>query len=242
MRTVMARVLSLSLLAGIGLGTVGAGLSAFPQAAIAQAAVRSLTVTGQGSESIATTRAKITLGVEITGKTAEAVQQEVARRAAAVVDLLQSRNVSQLETTGLRLNPQYSYENGRSTLVGYQGVNTVSFTVPTAEAGSLIDDAVAAGATQVQGIEFMAEDSAIATAQEAALRAATQSARRQADAVFDALGFTAREIISIQIDGANMPMPVPVAARLEAANADISTPVMGGEQTVEARVTLEISY
>ncbi|PSN19946.1 hypothetical protein C7271_04680 [filamentous cyanobacterium CCP5] len=217
-------------------------MSVFTPAAIAQETMRTLTVTGRGSESAATTRAKVTLGVEITGKTAEEVQQEVARRASAVVDLLRSRSVSELETTGLRLNPQYSYENGRSELVGYQGVNTVSFKVPTAEAGPLIDEAVAAGATQVQGIEFMAEDEAIATAQEVALREATQSARRQADAVFDALGFTAREIVSIQINGANVPMPLPVAARLEAANADVSTPVIGGEQTVEATVTLQISY
>lgn len=240
-QSVIAHVVSLSLLVGVGFAAV-AGLGAFSQAAIAQENVRTLTVTGRGSESAATTRAKIALGVEITGETAAEVQQEVARRASAVVELLRSRSVSELETTGIRLNPQYSYDNGRSERVGYQGINTVSFEVPTAEAGALIDEAVTAGATQVQGIEFMAEDAAIAEAQEAALRAATQSARRQADAVFDALGFTANQIVSIQIDGANMPMPIPVAARLEAANADVSTPVIGGEQTVEASVTLEISY
>lgn len=78
--------------------------------AIAQEQVlRTLKVTGKGIEMVSTTIAEVDLGVEIQGKTATEVQQEVAKRTSAVVDLLQSRNVEQLKTTGIRLQPNYQY-------------------------------------------------------------------------------------------------------------------------------------
>ncbi len=99
-----------------------------------------------------------------------------------------------------------------------------------------------AGATQINGISFVANDEAIAAAQKQALKEATQDARQQADAVFSALGFKSKEIVSIQVNNATAPPP-PMFLRAEAAKvADSSTPVVGGEQEVEASVTLQISY
>lgn len=206
--------------------------------------LRTITVTGQGSEAIATTLAQVELGVEIQGSTAEAVQREVAQRAAAVVNLLQERGVQKLQTTGVRLNPQYDYQNGRAEAVGYVGTNTVSFRVPNDQVGSLLDDAVAAGATQIVNVGFVAEDSAIATARQAALREATNDAQQQANAVLSTLNLGPQEVVSIQINGAHPPMPIPLPARAQLANAeaDFKTPVVGGEQVVEASVTLQIRY
>lgn len=212
--------------------------------AIAQDSLRTLTVTGRGSERIDTTLAQVELGVEVSGDSATEVQTEVARRATAVVELLRSQNVQNLETTGIRLNPQYRYDDGRSELVGYIGSNTVSFRQPTDQVGELLDQAVAAGATQIQDIRFIAEDAAIADARDVALAAATQDAQRQANAVLSSLDLGPQEIVSIQIDGARPPIPIPLpaSARLEAAQADFSTPVVGGEHNVEAAVTLQIRY
>ena len=39
-----------------------------------------------------------------------------------------------------------------------------------------------------------------------------------------------------------MPVPLPQAANLAGAESEVSTPVVGGEQTVQARVTLQIRY
>jgi len=64
-----------------------------------------LTVTGEGREQIATTIAQVSLGVEVEAETAAAAQQEAARRSTAVVELLRDRNVDQLQTTGIRLEP-----------------------------------------------------------------------------------------------------------------------------------------
>lgn len=206
--------------------------------------MRTVTVTGQGVEMIPTTLSQIQLGVEVQGRTAQDVQQEAARRTSAVVELLRSRNVDELETAGINLSPRYDYNDGDQRLVGYVATNTVSFEVPTEQAGAILDAAVNAGATRIDGISFTAEDEAITVAQRQALREATQDAREQADAVLDALGLTPGQVMSIQINGASAPTPPPMPLLREAAlqSADVSTPVVGGEQRVQAAVTLEISY
>lgn len=206
---------------------------------------RTLTVSGRGMESIPTTLSLVNLGVEIQGKTAQEVQQEAAQRSAAVVALLKSRNVEKLQTTGIRLNPVYSYTNNVQRITGYAASNTVSFRIATEKAGPLLDEAVKAGATQINGISFVATDEAIAAAQKQALKEATQDAQAQAQAVFGSLGLTSKEVVSIQVNGASAPPPLPVLYRAESAKlaqADASTPVIGGEQQVEASVTLQISY
>jgi uncharacterized protein len=203
---------------------------------------RTLTVSGRGMEAIPTSLAQVSLGVEIQGKTAEEVQQEAARKSSAVVAFLKNQNVDKLQTTGIRLNPVYSYNNNVQKITGYAATNTVSFRIPVEKAGTLLDGAVKAGATQINGISFVANDEAIATAQKQALAEATQDARQQADAVFAVLGFKPKEVVSIQVNNASAPPP-PMFLRAEASKlADSSTPVIGGEQQVEASVTLQISY
>ncbi len=204
---------------------------------------RTLTVSGRGVETISTTLSQVSLGVEIQGKTAEDVQKEAARKSSAVVALLQKRNVQKLTTTGIHLNPIYNYSNNTQRITGYAASNTVSFRIPTEQAGTLLDEAVKAGATQINGVSFIATDEVIASAQKQALKKATQDAQQQAEAVLSSLGLQQKEIVSIQINGASPPPP-PILYRAEAklTNADASTPIVGGEQEVQASVTLQISY
>jgi hypothetical protein len=207
--------------------------------------LRTITVSGQGMESVQTSLTEVRLGVEAQGETAEEVQQEVAQRSNAVVELLRSRSVSKLQTTGINLNPVYDYANDRRRIIGYAASNTVSFEIATDRAGTILDDAVNAGATRIDGIRFIASDEAIAQAQQAALQEATGAALDQADAVLAALGMTRREVVNIQVNGANPPQPIffdaNVMQRAEAASSAPS-PVIGGEQEVQASVTLQISY
>lgn len=213
-------------------------------AAVAQEQrIRTLSVTGRGVEAIPTTQTQVALGVEVQGKTAAEVQQEAARRSSAVVALLRSRQVQKLETTGITLSPNYTYENNQQRLIGYIATNTVSFRLNTQSAGTLLDDAVQAGATRIQGVSFVAADSAIEQAQKQALKKATQDAQAQADAVFSALNLKRGEILNIQVNGASPPPPMyrQLAASRGPA-ADATTPVVGGEQQVEASVTLQFGY
>ena len=227
---------------------IGAGLLslAIANPVMAQEKVlRTLTVTGRGTEMVATTITQVRLGVEAQGKTANEVQAEVARRSNAVVNLLKSRQVDKLETTGINLSPTYQYDNGKQTLTGYSASNIVSFRLATTKAGVLLDDAVKAGASRIDGVSFIATDEAIAATQKTALREATQDAQAQADAVFSALSLSKGQIVSIQVNGASAPPPRPLedfqSLRASAA-PKAPSPVIGGEQEVQASVTLQISY
>lgn len=222
-------------------------LQAQESQSVEQALLRTITVTGQGEERVTTTQAQINLGIEVQSETAEEAQTEAARRSNAVVDFLQERRVEKLQTTGISLSPRYNYNDGQQTLVGFTATNTVSFRVANDEAGTIMDRAVKAGATRIDGISFMAEDAAIATAQKAALSSATADARAQANTVLAALGLEPKEIVTIQVNGAAAPTPRPMPmarqnfALAEAADAAPS-PVLGGEQEVRAAVTLQIRY
>lgn len=202
-----------------------------------------LTVTGRGVETIPTTLTQVQMGVEVQGKTAKDVQQEVARRSSALVELLRSRNVEKLQTTGISLNPIYNNDSKVQHLAGYVGTNVVSFRLETQRVGTLLDEAVSTGATRIDGLSFVASDSAIATAQQQALRKATQDAQKQADVVLNSLNLTRRQVVNIQINGYFAP-PIGPLLRAAAPNAGntFNTSVVGGEQQVEATVTLQISY
>lgn len=217
---------------------------AMNKTAIAQDKIlRTLTVTGQGIERITTTLTQVNLGVEIQGKTADEVQQQVAKQTTSLVEFLRSRNVEQLQTTGIQLQANYDYSNNQRRLLGYTGTNTVSFRLKTEQIGNLLDEAVKAGATRIDGVSFTATDEALAIAQKEALRQATIDAQKQSDAVLKALNFTAKEVINIQVNGATTPEPRRFqTAQFSDSVSKASTPVIGGEQTVQASVTLQISY
>ena len=207
--------------------------------------LRTLTVTGHKVETIPTTLSLVSLGVEVQGKTAQDVQKEAARRSSAVVTLLKSHNVEKLQTTGISLNPVYSYSNNVQHITGYNATNTVSFRIATDTAGSLLDEAVKAGATQINGISFLASDEAIAQAQKQALREATLDAQQQANAVLTTLGIKPKEVVSIQVNDASAPPPPQPLLRTavtKTGTQDASTSVISGEQLEDASVTLQISY
>lgn len=205
--------------------------------------LRTITVTGMGDESIPTSLSQVSLGVEARGKTASEVQTDIAGRSQKLMTFLKGKGVTKLTTTGVYLQPEYSYEDGTQRLVGYVATNSVSFEVPTTSAGSIMDEAVKVGATRIDGIYFRATDEAIAAAEKIALKEAALDARGQADAVLAALGLDAGDIVQIQVNG-SQPIGVPYMRTdswATAASAGTSS-VEGGEQTVNAMVTLTIRY
>jgi uncharacterized protein len=230
-----------------------AGCVAVPQKATAQISPgmayqmpeQTLSVTGQGMESIPTTLSEVRLGVLIEAKTAEEAQQKAAEQSTAVVEWVRSQKVEKLQTTGISLSPRYEYTNDRQVLVGYQATNSISFRTPTENAGAIMDEAVRVGATQIDGVSFVADDEAIEAARQRALERAVQDAQAQADSVLGALGFSSKKVVNISIGALSEPPPMPYpasAAQLTASSESAKTPVIGQEQEITAQVTLQIRY
>lgn len=215
----------------------------YSTSAIAQEMLRTITVSGQGDESVATSISQIQLGIQVTGETAGQVQAEAAERSTRLVTFLKEKNVEKLTTAGISLQPQYEYDdNGEYVQNGYIATNMVSFEVPTAQAGSIMDESVKAGATRIDGIYFRATDPAIDAAQKVAMKEAVMDAQSQAEVVLSALGFKPQEIVQIQVNGAYPPSPLYKSVGDVATMSMASTPVEGGEQTVNSTVTLTIRY
>lgn len=224
------------------------GMMVVPQAAPAQSVVqlepeRTLSVTGSGIEMIPTTLTEVSLGVLVEAETAQAAQQDAASRSTEVVEWLRSQNVEKLATTGISLNPRYDRVRDRSVIVGYEATNTVTFRLPTEAAGEVMDEAVGRGATTINGVSFVADDAAIAAARSRALESATQDARAQANTVLSALGLSPEEVVNVTIGAVSAPPPNANLQRfaLESVSSQ-SSPVIGGEQTISAQVTLRIRY
>lgn len=208
---------------------------------------RTLTASGRGIVTIPTTLSQIRLAIEFSGKTSTNAQQGAAKRSTQVMNYLKAQQVDKLQTTGITLNPTYIYpSNGNPQLTGYTATNSISFRVTTDRAGAILDAAVKSGATRIDSVSFVASEQAIATAQIQALKQATQDAQRQGDAVLETLSLKRREVIGIRIDSTSNPAPMPVAPEMlrsaKVADAAVTTPVVGGDQLVEAAVTLDIGY
>jgi uncharacterized protein len=211
---------------------------------------RTLTASGRGIVTIPTTISQIRLAIEAQGKTPNTTQQEAAKRSARVMAYLKTQRVDKLQTTGINLNPTYTYPpNSKPQITGYTATNSISFQVPTDLTGGILDAAVENGASRIEGVNFVAGEKAIESAQIQALKQATLDAQRQADAVLGTLNLQRKDVIGIKIDSTSTPAPVSMPAEIMQSKrayvtktAAPSTPVVGGEQQVEAAVTVDFSY
>lgn len=214
--------------------------SSSPLLTLAQEAPqRILTVTGTAAVAVPTTITRVRLAIDVRGRNAADVQAQVAERTQAVVKLLRSRGVERMQTTGIRLQPRYERNTDDPQLIGYNGANSVAFRIATEQAGALIDDAIQTGATRIDGVEFLATEFELEQAHLEALRLATQNAQSQADAVLSALGLTSQEVVSINLGQTRTLSPIQSNALvLDAA----TSPIVGGDSTVQGTVTLRVRY
>lgn len=204
---------------------------------------RILEVTGTGEVSVPTSQTQVELGIQVQAQTATEVTEELAQSSTAVVDVLQDLGAQELQTTSIQLNPVYSFEDDVQTLTGFEGRNILEFQLPTDQAGAAIDAAITAGANLVQGISFIASENALQQARKEALTEAVQDAQAQAEVVLSSLQLAPGEIIKIEIGAADISTPSPLLFdRTSAEGLAATTPILGGPQTVDATVSLDILY
>lgn len=209
--------------------------------ASAEEPARVLTVTGRGQVAVETAIATIRLGVSVEGESVEGVQAQVAERSDRIIRALEALDVEALQTTGISLFPQYSRDR-EPRITSVRGDNTVQFDIAVEEAGSTLDEAVAAGASRIDSISFRPTDEDSLAGRDEAIRLAVQDALVQAETTLDELDLSLVGIRQVQVNSnANTPVPV---ARVERAalSSDVSTPVVGGDRTISASVTLTIDY
>lgn len=191
-----------------------------------------VTVTGNGSVTAVPDQASFSFTVQTKAATAAAALARNSNDTRAVIAAVEAAGVpdANIQTAQVSLNPVVS--NDGTSIVGYSAVDTISVTKLTIpKAGSVVDAAVGAGATDVSGpsLELSAQDALYNTA----LKNAVANAKSKAQALADAAGRNLGEVVSIVEGCGAVPLPFSVGA---AKNA--STPIEPGTQEIQATVTV----
>lgn len=199
----------------------------------------SITVPGHGSVRVAPDVADLRLGVVSIRPTAADARSAAAATMQAILDALTAAGVARqdLRTTLVGLDVVRDYSSGSGpTVTGYQMSNTVEALVRVIDTvGGVIDAALAAGATTMDGLAFRVADPTPALAE--ARRLAVADARAQADTLAREAGVALGPVLSI-VEGGVVPGPRPFMELRMAAAADVATPVEAGTSQLAISVTV----
>ena len=210
-------------------------------------ATSSMTVVGQGQILRAPDTAFVTLGMETTGRTVADAERQNRLVMTKVVERLKALQIEneRIQTASFTLSPQYKPPPKRSDaqagppeIVGYLVSNTVTVEVRNLEkVGPVIEESLAAGANQFQGLQWAIRDEQ--QAKIAALKQAASKAQEKAAALSEALKVKLSRLLSAT-EESRIVRPVPRMARsmvaMEGGGGEV--PVLSGEMKVEATVTL----
>jgi hypothetical protein len=203
----------------------------------ALAAERLITVAGEATVAVAPDMAVIRIGVTSQGKTAHEASDANAKHMTKVLAAIKGTGVADrdVQTSRLSLQPQYDpNKSGTARLLGFLVTNQV--TIKIRDIGKLpviLDTAIAAGANEMSGIEFVVSEQSKLLDQ--ARDDAIADARRKAELYAKAAGVKLGKVVAISEEGSSPP-PRPVMQAMRAG----AVPVAPGEQMLRASVT--VSY
>ncbi len=206
----------------------------------ATAPEHTISVSGLGRVTTTPDVADVRVGVMITREKVRDAQAAAATAMQGVIAALKKAGIADkdIQTTSLSLQPVYDYSsNGNPPrLTGYQIVNSVQATVRKLDTISdVVDGALTAGATTLDGITFRVDNPAAAEAQ--ARDAAMKDARAKADALARAAGVSINGVSSISEQSGSVPVPVPYLQAGGAKDA-ASTPIQVGTNEVDVSVSV----
>ena len=198
------------------------------------------TVTGEASVTATPDMATIRTGVTNQGKSAKETSDANAKTANALVAALRAAAIADndIQTAGLSLQPTYenTVSSGRGRINGFQASTQLTIKVrEIPKLADVIDRVVAAGASDINGIEFIV--SAPSPALDAARTEAVADARRKAEIYAKAADVKLGRVIALSENGA---MPEPMMMMAEARVGRSSPAVMPGEKTL--RLTVTVTY
>ena len=202
-----------------------------------QAAEKLLTVIGEATVAVAPDIAVIRIGVTSQGKTAHEASDANATQMTKVLAAIKGTGVADrdVQTSRLSLQPQYDQnKSGTARLLGFQVSNQVTIKIrDTGKLPVILDTAIAAGANEMSGIEFVVSEQSKLLDQ--VRDDAIADARRKAELYAKAANVKLGKVMAISEEGSGSP-PRPVMQAMRAG----AVPVAPGEQMLRASVT--VSY
>lgn len=219
-------------LARVLFAAVGIAIALAP----ARAADKLVTVTGEATVAVAPDAAVIRIGVTSQDKTAREASDANAKQMTAVLAAIKGNGIADrdIQTSRLSLQPQYDpNKSGTAHLTGFQANNQVTVRIRDIDKlPTLLDRAIAAGANEMSGIEFVVSEQSKLLDQ--ARNDAVADAHRKAELYARAAGAKLGHVVAITEEGPAAPPRPMQAMRASAA------PIAPGEQMLTAMVT--VSY
>lgn len=240
--SVPAKAASLALMASLVLPAVS-----FAQAPPPPPQPRAITVSGEGTASIAPDMAIVNLSVTRMAETAQAALAQNNEAVRSVLDALKANGVADrdIQTGDFSIFPRYSDRqptpqntNQQPVIIGYQVTNSLTVRVrELSKLGGLIDQSVKLGVNQGGQITFTNHEPK--AAYQNARRKAVEDAMEKAKTLAEAAGVTLGLVATISETKLQPVAPAPMMRMAMAKEAD-SVPVAGGETTYT--VTVEMRF
>jgi uncharacterized protein YggE len=252
----IAGILAIGLVAATIVG--GQAMSAVAQEEPEQSDDDGATVStsGSASTSVEPDKVSVTIGVETNGETAAEAAEANADLMDQVLAAITALGITeeQIATSNYNVFPVYNSTEGAEVCImiyppppecqpsteiaGYTASNSVTVTVDADfDAGSIIDTAVEAGATHVQGAYFFISEERQNEVRDGLIEEAIANARARADAAASAVGMNVTGVKSIALNDVYFPVFFRDVAAQEAADG---TTLLPGEQQVT--MTVQVVY
>jgi uncharacterized protein YggE len=202
-------------------------------------ATGTIIVGGTGRVSVQPDVAELRLGIAISRATVKEARGAAAMAMVAVLASIEGAGVARpdFRTTLLSVSPRYDYRDDEvPRLVGYDLANVVEVTVRDLDRlAAVIDGALEAGATSLDGLSFRLDDPR--EAERTARTSAVAVARARAEVLAAAAGVAITGVVAVSEDAMPPIGPMPKAARMSIA-ADSATPIEAGTTEIAVSVTV----
>jgi len=196
-----------------------------------------VTVAGVGRVERDPDIARATLTVEATRETAAEARAVAAAAADAVIAAVRAAGVGEgdLRTASIDVNPAWEQRDALMVRTGFTVSSRLGVAIRDLESvGRVIDAALGAGATGLDGVSFGLADTGPAA--EEARRLAVLDAKARATTIARAADAKLGTLVDVTEGAAEGPGPRPQARMMAAMAADVSTPVLPGRVEVSVGV------
>lgn len=204
--------------------------------------VPQILTSANGEVRVTPDRATINIGVQTRATTAAAAAAQNSQKQRAVIEAIKAKGIpaEQISTSNFNVIPETRYDReGQAAprTTSYLVVNSITAELKRIDqVGPVIDAALAAGANQINSLQFgiASPDSA----RRAALAIAVTKSRLDAETMARAAGGSLGPLLELSaVDSYSPGPPRPYAVMRAGAEMDTSVPVEPGQETVRATVT-----
>jgi uncharacterized protein len=205
-----------------------------------------LDVNAEGRVSVSPDMVVLALSVQTKSNTSKSAYDTMNESVNALKNILKESGIADtdIQTTGIYLNPEYNYIDGTQKPNGFSSTHSLSVKVrKLADANTILDKVTEVPSTQIQSISYDLDRKDPIYTQ--ARKMALEKARSKADEMASVSGVKIKKVKSISENTSSTPYPLPYQnAKLSYAADSVSnsTSISAGqlEYTTVVNVTYEL--